>query len=322
MVFARFNLCVVVVMLLAAFASATQAAGWSDDFNDGSVTDGSPVTWSNNPSPPLFDGTYDASSGDYHIFPNDATNPIGYTATWVDSVIFSDTYARTQGVVLPNPNDPLSTEGNLVLLARLDPVTITTYTLYFDVSGNLGVQRLDGLAAVFEESVDIEFNASVESVIELNVLNTEEGVELRGFAWQPDQPRPEIPQLVFVDENAGPPASGKAGLAFAYDDHFGTSGIYRYAMAQDTPFLDPPTELLGDYNDDGTVNAADYAVWRDGLGAEGGFVQADYDVWVANFGDTEELESSSAAVPEPASLVCVFMAFIGVAGFYRSRNFR
>ena len=53
---------------------------------------------------------------------------------------------------------------------------------------------------------------------------------------------------------------------------------------------------LGDYNQDGTVDAADYTVWRDSLGANvaafagadgsgnGVVDQADYGVWKANFG--------------------------------------
>ena len=53
---------------------------------------------------------------------------------------------------------------------------------------------------------------------------------------------------------------------------------------------------LGDYNQDGTVDAADYTVWRDSLGANvaafagadgsgnGVVDQADYEVWKANFG--------------------------------------
>ena len=40
----------------------------------------------------------------------------------------------------------------------------------------------------------------------------------------------------------------------------------------------------GDYNRDGTVDAADYVVWRSGLGTT--YTQADYDVWRANFGQT------------------------------------
>ena len=54
--------------------------------------------------------------------------------------------------------------------------------------------------------------------------------------------------------------------------------------------------LAGDYNGDGTVNAADYTIWRntkgsaDDLRADGnhnGIVdQGDYDLWHANFGQT------------------------------------
>ena len=55
--------------------------------------------------------------------------------------------------------------------------------------------------------------------------------------------------------------------------------------------------LLGDYNGDGFVDAADYTVWRDTLGqtvtngsgadgsSNGTVDQDDYDVWVAHFGD-------------------------------------
>ena len=57
-------------------------------------------------------------------------------------------------------------------------------------------------------------------------------------------------------------------------------------------------ELLGDYNGNGTVDAADYTVWRDHLGqtvtpgangdgTDSGVVeQADYDIWTANMGNT------------------------------------
>jgi hypothetical protein len=83
--------------------------------------------------------------------------------------------------------------------------------------------------------------------------------------------------------------------------------------------------LLGDYNDDGTVNAADYTVWRNNLGApagtllndgDGGVIgQAQYATWKTNFGATLGSGSGSfenAAVPEPSIatiLVCglIFM---------------
>jgi beta-glucanase (GH16 family) len=80
------------------------------------------------------------------------------------------------------------------------------------------------------------------------------------------------------------------------------------------------TGLVGDYNQDGTVNSADYAVWRSTLGQSGiglaadgsgnGTVDtADYTMWASNFGATASGAGASAAVPEPASMV---LAVIGL----------
>ncbi|MGD9634798.1 MAG: right-handed parallel beta-helix repeat-containing protein [Pirellulales bacterium] len=68
--------------------------------------------------------------------------------------------------------------------------------------------------------------------------------------------------------------------------------------------------LAGDFNTDGTVDAADYAVWRDGLGTI--YTQADYDQWRSHFGQSSggngaslrslglDATGSASAVPEPA----------------------
>src|SRR5262249_15044183 len=42
--------------------------------------------------------------------------------------------------------------------------------------------------------------------------------------------------------------------------------------------------LPGDFNYDGTVDAADYVVWRKGLGTT--YTQSDYDTWRSHFGQT------------------------------------
>ncbi len=62
--------------------------------------------------------------------------------------------------------------------------------------------------------------------------------------------------------------------------------------------------LEGDFNNDGTVDAADYTVWRDGLGTV--FSPEDYNVWVSNFGQTAPT-SQSESVPEPATLALVLL---------------
>ena len=71
-------------------------------------------------------------------------------------------------------------------------------------------------------------------------------------------------------------------------------------------------KLPGDYNGNGIVDAADYTVWRDGLGVR--FTQPYYDVWKANFGKTAGSGSSAganAAVPEPTTLVLSMFAVVG-----------
>ncbi|CAK9037553.1 Alpha-L-fucosidase (Alpha-L-fucoside fucohydrolase) [Durusdinium trenchii] len=81
-----------------------------------------------------------------------------------------------------------------------------------------------------------------------------------------------------------------------------------------------PTGLPGDFNDDGTVNIADYTVWRNNLGSSfdlngngdesagsAGVVDvADYDLWKSNFGNTTQNASLVASqVPEPSTWVAL-----------------
>jgi hypothetical protein len=92
--------------------------------------------------------------------------------------------------------------------------------------------------------------------------------------------------------------------------------------------------LAGDYSGDGTVDAADYNIWRDSLGqsiasgtaADGngnGIVdQADYELWKANFGTTATSGSLAATseVPEPGALVLLLiLVTCFVNGFRRNR---
>jgi hypothetical protein len=85
--------------------------------------------------------------------------------------------------------------------------------------------------------------------------------------------------------------------------------------------------VAGDYNHDGVVNAADYALWRDNLGTSGtglaadgnddGIVnQLDYDIWRQHFGQTSGSSAAQVArVPEPSSLILfLFASFAGVIG--------
>lgn len=76
-----------------------------------------------------------------------------------------------------------------------------------------------------------------------------------------------------------------------------------------------PAVLGGDFNGDSVVDAADYTLWRDNLGAatetaingagdgQNGVDIGDYNLWRQNFGATiGSLASKASAVPEPATL--------------------
>jgi hypothetical protein len=81
--------------------------------------------------------------------------------------------------------------------------------------------------------------------------------------------------------------------------------------------------VLGDYNNDGTVNAGDYVLWRKGTGVlanevadPGTFSAADYTEWRARFGNPSGSGASpgGAAVPEPGSALLLLISGLLVAG--------
>ena len=58
--------------------------------------------------------------------------------------------------------------------------------------------------------------------------------------------------------------------------------------------------LIGDFNHDLVVDAADYTVWRDGLGDE--FLPGQYDDWKAHFGEMTTGLGQAVLSPEPSTL--------------------
>jgi hypothetical protein len=115
---------------------------------------------------------------------------------------------------------------------------------------------------------------------------------------------------------------GQLGLLAVFTD--GSRGVFvSNAVAR--------LDLLGDYNGNGIVDAADYTVWRDTLGQLGanlaadgtgpmgvpdGVVdQLDYALWKANFGlgtPGAGSAASTAAVPEPTATWLLFLGSLFV----------
>jgi hypothetical protein len=89
------------------------------------------------------------------------------------------------------------------------------------------------------------------------------------------------------------------------DPGFGV-GTGRY-LVDDVVLSAPSPGLLGDYNEDGAVDAADYTVWRDGNSPDSS--QAGYDLWAGNYGASAS--APSLAVPEPSAAVSMLLACYG-----------
>lgn len=129
------------------------------------------------------------------------------------------------------------------------------------------------------------------------------GSEIKGFnEWFGDEPGQLVPtsfQLYF-NKNFGLAAN------FGWTFYIDNIRVGRVQQAVD-----------GDYNGNGSVDAADYTVWRDNLGLTGGatpsdgdgtgdgnVTSADYDYWKARFGTGAGSGALlGTVVPEPASLV-------------------
>jgi hypothetical protein len=79
---------------------------------------------------------------------------------------------------------------------------------------------------------------------------------------------------------------------------------------------------IGDFNQDGTVDAADYVMWRTGLGTT--YTQADYELWRAHFGETvgseavlRSAEPLSVLVPEPSNVSLLFVSVLALVAYGR-----
>ena len=113
-----------------------------------------------------------------------------------------------------------------------------------------------------------------------------------------------------------------------YVEFVGETGFGGYLNALQIVAAAAPG-VSGDYNADGTVDAADYVIWRKNEGTttplpndpHGGTIGPDqYNTWRANFGMMNGAGSGgSAAVPEPATLVVALAGAIALFLLSRRR---
>lgn len=186
-------------------------------------------------------------------------------------------------------------------------------------SPNTGDSTPDTLNIV--EIPDAELTDWHEFWITVEALDTpDNGSTHEVKVWLDGSLTPEVFQVILGNQNEfGTGAHLGMGLSSgtnvgAYDVDF-----FAYKEGLFEPDLGG---VDGDYNGDGTVNAADYTVWRDTVGSPSDFRadgdgnsvvnQLDYDYWKARFGNTSGggAGQGGGVVPEPASLVLVLCGMI------------
>jgi GH18 family chitinase len=135
----------------------------------------------------------------------------------------------------------------------------------------------------------------------------------------------------YAGQRVWSPSPELAAERVEYAIEQGLQHLIFWEMAQDLPTTNSASllraayetrqalaSLPGDYNNDGTVDAADYTVWRDGGSPDSN--QTGYDLWVGGYGATSSnagVNQPIDAVPEPAASVFVYIACFG--GIVRTR---
>ena len=179
------------------------------------------------------------------------------------------------------------------------------------------------------------------------------GIEMVGFAnqqstWNPNNLSALTDLLTWLIDTYDVPLEHPEGDAYDYANNiFNAPGIVYHSQVQpwnkgdpgpyfplgrimatlDTR-LNPDPLVVGDYNGNGEVDAADYTVWADTFntnvtpfeGADGngdGVIDAaDYTIWADNFGNSAAA-AAAFPIPEPSSL-----ALLGLGGLAMLSRFR
>ncbi len=189
-----------------------------------------------------------------------------------------------------------------------------------------------GLDFATGDFVTFDFNAATEQAMGILDANTIYAVELdfassgtgfygdRQIFFDTNRTGDVYPdgRLIFADNPATVPTHSLSGQEL--DFHFYIQGLVMQSV-------------LGDYNGNGIVDAADYTVWRDTLGSttdfradgDGNYIvnADDYTFWKTRFGNTSGSGSLTAAknVPEPTCFELWLVGLIAISCLKSIRDY-
>jgi hypothetical protein len=210
--------------ILGFGAGARAGTIFFDDFEDGSVTDGSPVTW----LPGSFTGgTSEVVAGSYEISGTVVSSSADGTLSFRDGSI------RTQLRFL---------ESNSASVAYLNARSPT-------VAAYLGVIRQDGLIAIAESSdagalqIHSEVATSLDPVARDVILQLDTiGNRISLWAWHAGDPKPNQPQLAVFDDTL---TFGSVVIGIGTDARIGAGGFSRVAFRHFEAIPEPTSVILG-----------------------------------------------------------------------------
>lgn len=219
---------------------------------------------------------------------------------------------------------------------------------------NLGATATQGITAYFENQV---FSIAVEHDAAGNLRGHIPQGDATNITFQEVELSPSVSASDYFDYSLNyDPNTNTAsfylngellaevlpGLSLVHEPLFqfgagflqGGSGRMNYSEAAITFYSSPtssPAVQQGDFNDDGSVDAIDFAIWRDSLGRSDDLSAdannsrridvGDYEIWERNFGrqiaGTLTETSPTRPVPEPGGWALASVATLGCLRYFR-----
>ena len=223
-----------VVVLTLVGSVATGEIVFLDDFEDGSATDGAPMTWSPVPG---YNGSFDVIDGDYVL-----TRPsnIEEMYSFVNQHTLAGTSIRTQARLIG------SNAWWLALLARANIAEPSAYVILMKNNARLEIWRFGPTASSswMLAGADVGIDPRAQDVLLRFDVN---GNELSAWAWREGDPMPTEPQVRTVHSEF---ATGVVGVAADLGSRLSNNeAIFRYVEVYEP---NPPTP---DYNIEPVANA-------------------------------------------------------------------
>ncbi len=234
------------------------------------------------------------------------TNPFRQLIAISMQLVTSGEAAEASGATLDNPIGPRfgdivdSAPGNQVSVFDQTGASITypqtsqgglfgvsAYTIGVTPTSSWGIGPTCGAGVCFASGVGPAWRLGAFSFNALAQGQTEFRLQIgsSGMVHAGEQPNSPQTRVLFGSDTG-------VSYSAALDQQISLPGDQPDAL------IKVVAGLTGDFNYSGAVDAADYTVWRDGLGTA--YTQSQYQVWRDSYGRT--LSAAATSVPEPAGL--------------------